>query len=160
MSFIIPTGTNLTQNQSVKDFMEMTARLNDYNEITSLNNYILNNNTSEYNKLKTIYTTVSSQLLRMKQEYLIIEGSIQKYNLWITVVNITTIAISLCFIILCLGMKGDISIPESIILKQPTAAWICVGIAVVYFLIVSIILSKGKNRRAYSWNQYYWNPMK
>ena len=159
MAFTVPFQSDLGQNNTVTDYMDITARLNDYNEITSLNQYVLNNNTIEYNKLKELHNTVSSQVLKLKQEYLQYDASISKYKLWITILNISIIAIALCLIILGISING-FGTDGSSVLKQNTAAWICVGISILYIIIVICIASKAKNRKPYSWNQYYWSNMK
>ena len=158
----IPNTVDFTNPDvtAIADYLDMTARLNDYNEISSLNQYVLNNNTIEYNKLQAVYNTISSQLLKMKQEYLLYDGAISKYKLWINIINITIIAISLCFIILALAISKYVpaGAESTSIFTQNKAAWICIIIAVIYTIIVMIVSSTEKNRRTYSWNQYYWNP--
>ena len=155
MSFTLPSGSDMSTNNTVSDFMNMTARLNDYNEITSLNQYVLNNNTIEYEKLEAIYNTISSQLLKLRQEYLLYDGSISKYKLWITVINISIITISICFFIIAISIS-KFSDSDSIF-SQRKAAWLCIIIAIIYTIIIMLLFMSQKNRRTYSWTQFYWN---
>ena len=133
-------------NSSKIEFLDITTKLNDYNEINSLNDHLLTSNTQELERLQTFNNQVKTKLMKAKQSYLLTDYGIHEYRLNNNLLLFSTFMV-------CIAVLIVTSI------KSKTAAiWACVGLAVFYLIVIMMILSSNVKRRKYAWNQWYWDP--
>lgn len=142
--------TNFNNNKNV--FLDMTHQLNNYNEIYSVNSYLNNMNTVEHDRLSRINENIKAKVLKLKQEYLLLEYGKHEHGMRITIMLITMIVISIVSVIFGFYCENK--------LDRNTSVMISLGILVVYFLIILLIIKANAKRRKYDWNQYYWLEMK
>lgn len=131
-------------------YISDTHYLNDYNEISNLNNNLRDANTAEKEKLNTINEQLKSKLLNMKQNYMLTDYAIHSINMYTNIIAFTILTICL---VLVFVVKATAETKKMLII-------ICSIIGVFYMIIVIIILKSNSSRRNYSWNQWYWSPMK
>ena len=112
-------------------YLDLTHKLNDYNEIYNLNTYLDGANTSELERLSYTNETLKTRLLKLKQEYLLEDRGVKAYTFRSNVLYFTSIIVS---IVLCLaavyveGGTGGLS--------AKMAVMISIGLIVVYFIIL------------------------
>lgn len=140
----------LTTNKN--KYLDLTHKLNDYNEIDNLNNILLTVTNVEKMKLTDMDNNVRSRLLKLKQEYLLKEASIQKYNFVINMLYFTTVMFSAVFFALAAFVQDMIG-------KGVTIA-IVIALSVVYLIVVLVAVRINANRRSSAWNQFYWQKIK
>jgi len=136
-------------------YLDLTHKLNDYNEIYNLNTYLDGANSTELERLSYTNETLKTRLLKLKQEYLLEDRGVKAYTFRSNILYFTTIITS---IVLCLaavyveGGAGGLS--------AQMAVMISIGIIVVYFIILLFIVRANIERRYYAYDQYYWDQMK
>jgi len=140
----------LTTNKN--KYLDLTHKLNDYNEIDNLNNILLTVTNVEKTKLTDMDNNVRSRLLKMKQEYLLKEASIQKYNFIINMLYFTIVIFSAVFFALAAFVQDMIG-------KGVTIA-IVIALSIVYLIVVLVAVRINANRRSSAWNQFYWQKIK
>ena len=138
------SSDNLTSSRV--QFMDITTKLNDYNEINSLNDHLLTSNTQELERLQTFNNQVKTKLMKAKQSYLLTDYGINEYRL-----NNNLLLFSMFVFCILVLMVTSIQ-------SKAGAIWACVIISVIYLIIIMMILSSNVKRRKYAWNQWYWDP--
>ena len=140
----------LTTNKN--KYLDLTHKLNDYNEIDNLNRILLTISDIEKTKLSDMDNNVRSRLLKMKQEYLLKEASIQKYNFIVNMLYFTIVVFSFIFFALA-------AFVQNMIQKGVTIA-ISIVLSVLYLFVVLVAVRVNANRRSSAWNQFYWQKVK
>lgn len=141
-----------TLDDNKDKYLDLTHQLNNYNEIYNVNFYLKNMNTLESDRLDRANQNIKVKILKMKQEYMLLDYSVHQNRMRSNIMYTTLIIAAIIFIICTLFYQGK--------LEKNTAIMICIGIIVVYFLIVLFILKANAKRRKYAWDQYYWNEFK
>lgn len=138
---------------TVRDkYLDYTHRLNDYNEISNINDYLLKSNTIEESRLKAMSDMLSTKVLKMKQEYMASENGIHEYRLRINILYLS-------IVISCAALVAAAYFSMQKLSKNMLFV-VSATLLVIYLVLVLIIIAMNKNRRKYAWNQYYWDPMK
>jgi len=130
-------------------FLDITNKLNDYNEIYNLNNHLLDTNTVELKNLSNKNDQIKTKVMKFKQQYLLTDYGIHEYTMYN---NILAFTITVACFTLVIVAKTEITAYKRLI-------WICVAIGVFYLIVVMIILRSNINRRKYAWSQWYWSPV-
>lgn len=136
-------------------YLDLTHKLNDYNEIYNLNTYLDGANSSELERLSYTNETLKTRLLKLKQEYLLEDRGVKAFTFKSNVLYFTAIVVS---IVLCLaavyvqGGTGGLSGKMAVIIS--------VVIIVIYFLILLFVVKANIERRYYAYDQYYWDQIK
>lgn len=136
-------------------YLDLTHKLNDYNEIYNLNTYLDGANSTELERLSYTNETLKTRLLKLKQEYLLEDSGVKAYTFRSNILYFTAIILS---IVLCLtavyveGGNGGLSAKWAIIIS--------IGIIVIYFIILLVIVKAYIERRYYAYDQYYWDQIK
>lgn len=143
-------ANELTTNKN--KYLDLTHKLNDYNEIDNLNRILLTISDIEKTKLSDMDNNVRSRLLKMKQEYLLKEASIQKYNFIVNMLYFTIVVFSFIFFALA-------AFVQNMIQKGVTIA-ISIVLSVLYLFVVLVAVRVNANRRSSAWNQFYWQKVK
>lgn len=140
--------------QDARDkYLDYSHKLNDYNEISNLNDHLLTVNNVEEAKLQTFNDSISSKVLKLKQEYLLKESAIQELNL---LTNILYFSMFLAAVIIFLFSFYH-SNPNNLNISK-----LLISIAIIiilYLIVILIVILRNKNRKKQVWNQYYWNSM-
>ena len=134
---------------SQSDYLNITSKLNDYNEIYNLNNHLLMSNELETNRLNTINNQLKSQLMKTKQNYLLTDYAISEYKVTNNLLGFTIILVCVMILFVAKAKKEQ----KNLVLI------ICSIIGVIYLFILIIILNSTRRRRKYAWSQWYWSPM-
>ena len=134
------------KQQYIKD----THYFNDYNEIYNLNTHLLDANTTEQQKLYRINEQLKTKLLKMKQDYMLTDYSMHEISMYSNILALTILTV--CLLLVFVSMAK----PES----KNQLIMICTVVGVLYLIAIVMILKSNANRRRYSWEQWYWNPMK
>ena len=139
-------------NENKDKYLDLTHQLNNYNEIYNVNYYLKNLNTSETEKLDRSNNNIKSKVLRMKQEYMVLDYSQYENQMRANIMYLTVVVSGIVFI-LC-SMYSQDKLSKNILTLS------CIGILILYLLIVLIVIFKQTSRRIYAYNQYYWGNMK
>jgi hypothetical protein len=145
-SFNIPSDI---LDNGKNQFLDITNKLNDYNEIDNLNNHLLSANNSELSKLTTYNNQLKTKLMKMKQDYMLMDYSIYEMNMYNNIIIFTIVVMCFLFFIVA---KID---PDS----RKLLIIICTLTGLFYLIVLIIMLTKSVNRRKYSWNQWYFSPV-
>lgn len=138
-------------SQRVK-YLDLTSRLNNYNEIYTVNSYIKGANNSELDRLNSSNNTIKSKILRMKQEYLLRDHDLKEYKYRINILYLTVIIVSFILILVTFYSQNKLNI-------QLLAT--CIGvISIVYLIILMFSIKSNINRRSNAFDQYYWTQAK
>jgi len=132
-------------------FLDLTHKLNDYNEIYSVNNYLQGAYGQELDRLNTTNNDLKTQLLRMKQEYMTNDSGIYVYKFRISILYVTIFIVCIVLMITTLFAQNKLSSRMLLI--------IVLAIIVIYFIIVLVMIKMNNERRYYAYNQYYWNTI-
>lgn len=143
-SFTIPSDI-LDNNKN--QFLDITNKLNDYNEIDNLNNHLLSVNNTELSKLTTYNNQLKTKLMKMKQDYMLMDYSIYEMNMYNNIIIFTIIV--MCFLFFIVAKTENIKLLITI----------CTITGLFYLIVLIIMLKKSVNRRKYSWNQWYFSPV-
>lgn len=133
-------------------FLDITHKLNDYNEIYNVNTYLQGAYGIELDRLIATNDELKTHLLRMKQEYMTNESGINAYRFRINIVYFTIFIICIILMITTLFAQNK--------LGARTLFIICLVIIIIYFIIVLIMIKSNNERRYYAYNQFYWYPAK
>lgn len=142
--------TALDNNKNT--FLDLTHQLNNYNEIYNVNSYLKNMNALEYDRLSRTNENIKAKVLKMKQEYLLLEYGKHENKMRTNIMLITMVIVSIISVVFGFYCQDKLDKNMSIM--------IAVGILIFYFLIILFILKANAKRRKYDWNQYYWLEMK
>jgi hypothetical protein len=142
---------NSLNNERIS-YLDLTHQLNNYNEIYNLNFYLKNMNTLELDKMTKVNQNIRAKVLRMKQEYMLMDYGIHEHKMRANILYTTLVVVSVIFIIVAFYVKGS--------MDKNTVIMISVVLGVLYLIIMLFILSANSKRRKYAWDQYYWSEMK
>jgi hypothetical protein len=140
--------TNPQLETSQNKYLDITSKLNDYNEIHNLNEHLLTSNTLEIQRLNTINNQLKSQLMKAKQNYLLTDYAIHEYSVANNFLGFTIILVCVMLFFVAkatAAQKNMILIISSVI-------------GVIYLFILILILNSNIKRRKYAWAQWYWAP--
>lgn len=140
--------TNL--NSARIKYLDITTKLNDYNEIENLNKHMNSANDQELNKLRSFNNQLKTKLLKAKQSYMLMDYGIHEYNMINNILGFTIIMVCLALFIVSRTAKEN----------KKILVWICMGLALFYLMVVLVVLKSNSSRRTYAWSQWYWSPMK
>jgi hypothetical protein len=144
-------ANNILEANRIK-YLDLTHKLNDYNEIYSVNNYLQEANSVELDRLRSTDNTIKTRVLRLKQEYLQGDHGIKEYKFRTNILYFSAIVISFLLLIGSLFIQGRIN--------QKIAIIISVTLIVVYLLILLFVVKANVERRSYAYDQYYWDQVK
>jgi magnesium-transporting ATPase (P-type) len=133
-------------------YLDLTHQLNNYNEIYNVNFYLKNMNSLEYERLERANENLKAKVLKMKQEYMLLDYSRHESNMRANIMYTTLLVACIIFILCALFYQEKI--------QKNVMIMIITGLAVIYFAIIIFILMANSKRRKYAWDQYYWNEMK
>jgi hypothetical protein len=139
-------------NQKLK-FIDITNRLNNYNEIFSMNQHVSDMNKVELDKVNGFSETMKSNVLKLKQEYLLKDFAIKNYKFWANIMYFTIVVVGIT-----LGLLAFYSLNPQLISSGLVLSITCV-IAIIYIVILMFALSGKVTRRKYAWDQFYWKRM-
>lgn len=142
--------TALNNNRTT--YLDLTHQLNNYNEIYNLNFYLKNMNTLELDKMNKANQNIRAKVLRMKQEYLLMDYGIHEHKMRANILYTTLVVATVIFCVTAFFVKGS--------MDKNTVIMISIVIGVLYLVIMLFILSANAKRRKYAWDQYYWSEMK
>ena len=133
------------------EYMDVTHKLNDYNEIHNVNLHIENATNNEMSKLDKINETLKMRVLKIKQEYLLFENALHTYRFRCNIIYFTYVIA--CGLIILIGyyFEGKISNMWTFIIFS----FACI----IYSIIVFIFIKNNTNRRNYNYNKFYWKNM-
>ena len=148
---------NLDQMKSILDinkdkYLDLTHQLNNYNEIYNVNFYLDNLNSVEQDKLDRTNNNIKSKILRMKQEYMLLDYSEKENKMRANIMYWTIIISSILFVLGSLYSLNKLS--------QNMLILYGLLILIVYFCLILFFLYRQSKRRKYAYNQYYWSEMK
>jgi undecaprenyl pyrophosphate phosphatase UppP len=109
-------------------------------------------NSLEYERLERANENLKAKVLKMKQEYMLLDYGKHENNMRANIMYTTLLIASIIFILCALFYQERI--------KKNVMIMIIVGLAVIYFGIIIFILMANSKRRKYAWDQYYWQEMK
>ena len=141
---------NLTSNKNA--YMDLTHQLNNYNEVYNVNFYLNNLNNVELDRLQNMEGNIRAKVLKMKQEYLLMDFAINEHRLRSNIIYIGFIVMAVVFLIASFYSSGS--------MKGSIAFTIIFVIILLYMLIALFFVYANSHRRRYAWEQYYWNEMK
>lgn len=132
-------------------YLDLTHKLNDYNEIASVNRHLKDAYSSELDRLNYTNNVLRTRILRMKQEYMMNDHGVQEFRFRTNILYFTGFIVSIVLAVSALFMQGRIDTRMTMI--------IAFGLLIVYLIIVLIAVKYNIERRKNSYNQYYWNPV-
>lgn len=132
-------------------YLEMTHKLNDYNEIYNVNNYLKYANELELSRLSDVNDTLRTRILRLKQEYLLYDHDIAEYKFRINILYFTAIIVCFVLFITAFFHQGRIT--------PKLAMYLSLGLLIFYLIILLFVVKTNSNRRKYSYDQWYWKPV-
>lgn len=141
---------NSLENNKIK-YLDLTHKLNDYNEIASVNRYLKDTYNSELERLNQTNNVLRTRILRMKQEYMMNDHGIQEFKFRTNILYFTGFVVSIVLVVAALFVQGRLDARMTLIVSF--------GLLIVYLIIVLIAVKSNLERRKYSYNQYYWNQV-
>lgn len=142
---IIDINTSVINKDSIQ-YLDITHRFNDYNEIDNLNTHLLSANNSESMKLSSMNDQLKTRAMKMKQDYMLTDYSINELAMYNNIIAFTIIVV--CLLLFCVVKVG-----------KKAMIWISVIIGIIYLIIIMVLLKMNSTRRKYSWSQWYWKPV-
>lgn len=134
------------------EYLENTHQYNNYNEIANVNQYMKNSQVSEQQRMQAMNENLKSRVLKVKQEYMILDYQKNATKLRSNIMMFSSVMIALIFVVAGIFMLGFIG---------RTLMFIIVAILTAIFLFITIVFVKANSsRRTSSWNQYYWSEIK
>lgn len=151
MSAINTDTIKSAMTENVNTYMMNTHYLNDYNEIYNVNNYLDERTLLEKERLQGMYDRMSSNLLGVKQQYLLKRFDIENYKSKINIIQFTFILV--CVLLICVILFTDDVIGQRLLLA-------IIGASVIFFILVVYLISKANSyREKTNWDMYYWGPI-
>lgn len=151
MSSISLDSINKNMTENVNTYMMNTHYLNDYNEIYNVNNYLSERTLLEKQRLQSMYNRLNSNLLGVKQEYLLKRFDVENYKSKINIILYAFILV--CVLLVCVILYTDDVIGHRLLFTL-------IGSSVIFFTFVVYIISKANSyREKTNWNMYYWGPI-
>lgn len=83
-------------------YLDLTHQLNNYNEIYNVNFYLKNMNSLEYERLERANENLKAKVLKMKQEYMLLDYGKHENNMRANIMYTTLIVASIIFIVCAL----------------------------------------------------------
>ena len=137
-------------NTSQIKYLDVTHKLNDYNEIYNLNQHLLDNNSQEFERLNTFNNQLKNKLMKAKQSYMLMDYGIHEYEMYNNLLVFTIVVASIALFV----------VSKTPVEQKNKLIWGCGIIGVVYLIIMMVALSSKPSRRKYAWSQWYWSPVK
>lgn len=151
MSVINTDTIKTTMTENVNTYMMNTHYLNDYNEIHGVNSYLDETTLLEKQRLQGMYDRLNSNLLGVKQEYLLKRFDIENYKSKINIILFAFILV--CVLLICVILYTDDAIGQKLLFT-------IIGASIVFFTFVVYIISKANSyREKTNWDMYYWGPI-
>jgi glycerol uptake facilitator-like aquaporin len=151
MSAINTDTIKSTMTDNVNTYMMNTHYLNDYNEIYNVNNYLDERTLLEKQRLEGMYDRLNSNLLGVKQQYLLKKFDIENYKSKINI--ILSAFILTCVLLICIILFTDDAIGQRLLIT-------IIGVSIVIFTFVVFIITKSNSyREKTNWDMYYWGPV-
>ena len=142
------TTDSLLETNKVK-YLDLTHKLNDYNEIYNVNTYVKDTNALQLERFNATNNNLRTRLLRMKQEYMLKEHDISEYRFRTNIIYFTFIIISFVLIIATMFMLDKMS--------GTIAMVVSISVLLVYLIILMFVMKAQANRKKNSYNQYYFS---
>jgi len=137
-------------NQGKYNYLDVTHKYNDFNEISSLNIYLQDVNQKEFNKINNINDNIKNSIYKYKQDYITNDYNINEYSFRINVLIYSSIFIFTILALLCSYVKGKINL---VILSI-----VSVILLIIYLIVIIIVIKYNVTRRNNSYNQFYFTP--
>jgi hypothetical protein len=135
----------------LKTYRNNTFNLNNFNEIYTTNKYLDKATTEEKNRLSDSLNRLKSSLLKMRQEYLEKKFAIEEYNVRVSIIQWTIIAVCALFILLGQVIQQTLG---------PKLLSIIAGVVIfVYVVIVYVVVKQNSYRYDTNWDMLYWGPV-
>jgi hypothetical protein len=134
------------------DYLNNTHNLNNYNEILNVNEQLEFNYLSDVDKLNETNNLLKARILKLKQEYILNDAAIIKYNSMTNILYVTIILVSIIGLLIIAFMKGNFS--------RKVLISLIVLISLAYLIYVLAYILSDLNHKKTAYNQYYWNPVK
>ncbi len=151
MSVINTDTIQSAMAENVNTYMMNTHYLNDYNEIYNVNNYLDDRTLLEKERLQGMYDRLNSNLLGVKQEYLLKRFDVQHYKSKINIMQFAIILV--CVLLICVILFTDDVIGQKLLFT-------IIGVSVIFFIGVVYLISKANSyREKTNWDMYYWGPI-
>ena len=133
------------------EYLDITHKLNDYNEIYNVNKHISKATTEEMSKLKEINDNLKVRILKLKQEYLLYENGLHTYRFRCNIMYFTFIIVSALILLIGYYFENKINNMWTFIIFTSTC--------ITYLVMVLIFIKNNSNRRSYAYHQFYWKNM-
>jgi len=127
-----------------KNFVLWTHKLNDYNEIYSLNKYLDGANGKELDKMSKYSNNIRSKLQSLKQSYFGFDYGIHNVDMRINIAILTTFVVCLC-----------LTTVASKIMGTNVTVIVTMTILSVYLLFLILYLKSQSRRDRTNWSA--WN---
>lgn len=142
-------------NQQINDnakyqYLDYTNKLNDYNEIYNVNNYLSNSNQNKLGELQEINGSISAKIINYKTLYLFYTGEKKDLVFKTNFAYFFAIIISIVFLLIAFSMLNKIG--------WYTTFWISLIIIIIFLVIFYIAMRRHLNKRNFDNNQKYWAP--
>lgn len=138
--------------QQMDRYIDISHRLNDYNEIYNTNKYIESNLDSEKSKMSHLNRQLKTKIFGAKQTAQMYEYERDKLSFYKRLFFVTAFVVIDFLVITGFHMGGAISGKLFYTLMG--------GLATLYVVIVSILLYANSFRTHTDWNKFYWASMK
>ena len=138
-------------------FLDLTNKLNNYNEIYNMNSYVGSVNNNEYQNISALDSSLKTKLYKLKQEYFLLDFSNHNITFWTNVLYFSMCMICMTLIAIALFNSKYIAEHATISGKKEMLFYITISIiSVLYLLVIMVALAKKVMRRKYSWDQFYY----
>lgn len=130
-------------------YLDVTNRLNDYNEIYNLNQYLQQSQTSEYQTLNNKNEETKMTVMKLKQKYMMKESDIYFLRMrTYAIISVLHVVALLC-ILYVTYLDGTFGIV--------TIGLIVVCLITAYLLLLYLWMTGVLNRRKESADHVYWS---
>jgi uncharacterized membrane protein len=145
----------MTTFQDQRDiYLDLTDKINNFNEISNVNDYLHSMNNVELDKLNTFNSVIRSKLLKLKQEYMLNEFGIHEYTMRNNIILVSIIIAGFALVAVARYATDSTQFTSRYLMIT------CLILGIIYLIITLIIILRNRNRRKYDWNMYYFDPVK
>lgn len=142
--------TTLLETNKIK-YLDLTHKLNDYNEIYSVNSYLQGATNLELTRLRNTNNMLKSRILKMKQQYMMYDHDVDEYMFRLNILYFTAAIVAVVLMIASLFMQGYVTPKLAMIISG--------GLIIIYLIIVLFTVKANAERRKYAYDQFYWKPV-
>lgn len=142
--------TTLLETNKIK-YLDLTHKLNDYNEIYSVNSYLQGATNLELTRLRKTNNMLKSRILKMKQQYMMYDHDVDEYMFRLNILYFTAAIVAVVLMIASLFMQGYVTPKLAMIISG--------GLIIIYLIIVLFTVKANAERRKYAYDQFYWKPV-